>query len=181
MLSVQDITTAIETFVTNNKAWTAPLMFVLAFGESMAFVSLILPFWGILVAIGALREKLGLGFVPIWVAASAGAALGDWLSYWLGWHYHEKIAKMWPLSRYPDLLPKGHAFFEKWGAWAIVLGRFSGPFRASVPIVAGAVKMPPMIFQIANWSSAFLWAGVLLIFGDVISISIEWIWNLFKR
>ena len=108
MLTVQEITAAIETFVTNHKAWTAPLMFLLAFGKSMAFVSLILPFWGILVAVGALRVKLGLGFVPIWVAASAGAALGDWLSYWLGWHYHERIAKMWPLSRYPDLLPNGH-------------------------------------------------------------------------
>ena len=69
---------------------------------------------------------------------------------------------MWPLSRYPNLLPKGHEFFEKWGVWAIVIGRFSGPLRASVPIVAGVTQMPQIKFQIANWSSAFLWAFVLL-------------------
>jgi membrane protein DedA with SNARE-associated domain len=86
---------------------------------------------------------------------------------------------MWPLSRHPDLLPKGHAFFEKWGAWAIVLARFSGPFRASVPIVAGAVQMEWMKFQIANWSSAFLWAGVLLLFGDVAGQAIDAIRRLF--
>ena len=69
---------------------------------------------------------------------------------------------MWPLSRHPDLLPRGHAFFERYGAWAIVLGRFSGPFRASVPIVAGAAQMDRFKFQVANWSSALLWAFVLL-------------------
>jgi len=35
--------------------------------------------------------------------------------------------------------------------------------------VAGAVEMPRTQFQIANWSSAFLWAGVLLVFGDGIN------------
>ena len=46
--------------------------------------------------------------------------------------------------------------------WAIVIGRFSGPLRASVPIVAGVTQMPQWKFQIANWSSAFLWSFVLL-------------------
>ena len=75
---------------------------------------------------------------------------------------------MWPLSKYPDLLPRAHAFFEEYGAWAIVIGRFFGPFRAAVPIVAGAAQMNRTTFQIANWSSAFLWAFVLLAFGDII-------------
>jgi membrane protein DedA with SNARE-associated domain len=142
----------------------------LAFGESIAFVSLILPFWGMLIAIGAMIGGYGSPeFWTILVAAAIGAALGDWVSYWLGEHYHEQIARMWPLNKYPDLLPRGRAFFEKWGAWAIVLGRFSGPLRASVPIVAGAVQMPKPLFQIANWTSAFLWAAVLLVFGDAVS------------
>jgi membrane protein DedA with SNARE-associated domain len=103
--------------------------------------------------------------------------MGDWLSYWLGWHYHEQISRMWPLSRYPDLLPRGHAFFERWGAWAIVLGRFSGPLRASVPIVAGILQMPTLTFQIANWLSAALWAFVLLTFGDALGQS----WHLISQ
>ena len=43
-----------------------------------------------------------------------------------------------------------------------MIGRFSGPLRASVPIVAGIIEMPWLKFQIANWGSAFLWAFVLL-------------------
>jgi membrane protein DedA with SNARE-associated domain len=168
-MSIESIAEAIVEFVKAREAWAAPIVFLLAFGESIAFVSLILPFWGMLVAIGALIAGAPAQFVAIWIAASVGAALGDWFSYWLGYHYHDRIAKMWPLSRYPDLRPQGHAFFEKYGAWAIVLARFSGPFRASVPIVAGAAEMNWVTFQIANWASAFLWAFVLLVFGDILS------------
>jgi membrane protein DedA with SNARE-associated domain len=132
----------------------------------------------LLVALGAIVGATGsLDFWLVMTAAAVGAALGDWLSYWLGYHYHDQIARMWPINRYPDLLPKGRTFFDKWGAWAIVIGRFSGPLRASVPIVAGAVEMPAVTFQIANWASAFLWAFVLLMFGDALGHA----WTLISR
>lgn len=159
----------IVSFVQQHRAWAAPIVFALAFGKSLAFISLVLPFWGILVGIGTIMGATGsVDFWLIMVAAAVGAALGDWFSYWLGVHYHEQIARMWPLNRHPDLIPKGKVFFERWGAWAIVAGRFSGPLRASVPIVAGAVRMAQGPFQLANWSSAFLWAFVLLTLGDVL-------------
>lgn len=151
-------------FVEQNRAWGAPLIFILAFGESLAFLSLLLPFWVMLVGIGTVMGASGdtSEFLMVWVAASLGAAFGDWVSYWLGKHFHVEIAQMWPLSRHPDLIPKGHDFFERYGVWAIVIGRFFGPLRAAVPLVAGIVEMPMRMFQIANFSSAFLWAGVLL-------------------
>lgn len=170
---------AIEAFVVANKVWAPPIVLLLAFGESMAFISLVLPFWGVLVGIGAvLGATGGFDFWTILVAAAVGAALGDWLSYWLGYHYNEQIARMWPLSRHPDLMPKGRAFFEKWGAWAIVLGRFSGPLRASVPIIAGALRMPSGVFQLANWSSAFLWAFVLMALGGGLGQTFTWLSKL---
>jgi membrane protein DedA with SNARE-associated domain len=156
-------------FIKEYRSWAAPIVLVLAFGESLAFVSLVLPFWGMLVAIGTIISATGGGdFWIVLASAAIGAALGDWLSYWLGYHYHEPISRMWPISRYPELLPQGRAFFDRWGAGAIWLGRFTGPLRASVPIIAGAVRMPQLPFQIANWGSAFLWAFVLMEFGDVL-------------
>lgn len=179
-MSFDSIEQAIKEFVLAHQNWAIPIVALLAFGESIAFVSLILPFWGILVAIGAIIGTSNTPmFVGIWLAASVGAALGDWLSYWLGFHYHAQIERMWPLSRYPDLMPKGHEFFARWGAWAIVFGRFSGPFRATVPIIAGATQMPQLRFQLANWGSAFVWAFVLLVFGDVVGRAIDFVRNLF--
>jgi membrane protein DedA with SNARE-associated domain len=156
-------TNLVRDFVAAYPNWAALVVFVLAFGESLAFVSLVLPFWAMLVGIGAIIGGTGtLNFWIIVAAASTGAALGDWLSYWLGYHYHEQIQQMWPLKNYQTLIVRGRVFFRRWGAWAIVLGRFSGPLRASVPIAAGIAQMPQGMFQLANWTSAFLWAFVLL-------------------
>jgi membrane protein DedA with SNARE-associated domain len=139
-----------------------PVVFVLAFGESLAFVSLLLPATFLLMSGSGIVGAAGVGFWPIWIAATVGAFLGDWVSYWLGFHYKERIAGIWPLSRYPALLVKGHAFFVKWGAVSVFLGRFFGPLRCVVPLVAGIAEMPQIPFQIANVASAVVWAtGVL--------------------
>jgi hypothetical protein len=67
-------------------------------------------------------------------------ALGDWVSYWFGYRYKEQVAQMWPLSRYPEILPRGEAFVKKWGVPSIFIGRFFGPLRASVPLAAGIFR-----------------------------------------
>jgi len=152
----------VAAFVRTHEGWALPIVFALAFGESLAFISLLLPATVALVAIGALIGASGISFVPIWLSASLGAALGDWLSYWLGMRFKQPIAHIWPLSRYPDLLPRGHQFVERFGIYAVFLGRFFGPLRATVPLAAGILEMPYLPFQFANFSSAFLWAAVLL-------------------
>lgn len=153
-------------FVRHNHMWALPIVFLLAFGESLAFISLFLPAWAMLVGIGLLINASGIQFWPIWAAAALGATLGDWLSYWIGWRFKGPIAHVWPLSKHPDLLPRGHAFIEKWGFPGIFIGRFFGPLRASVPLIAGILEMPYWAFQFANVSSAMVWAFVLLSFGD---------------
>jgi membrane protein DedA with SNARE-associated domain len=162
-------------FVREHQAWAAPVVLALAFGESLAFISLVVPAWGALVAIGALIGATGISFWPVWLAGALGAALGDWLSYWFGYRYKAKVAQMWPLSKFPGLLERGEAFVEKWGVPSIFIGRFFGPLRASVPLAAGIFEMPYWSFQIANVLSALVWSGVLLIFGDSLSIGAAWL------
>jgi membrane protein DedA with SNARE-associated domain len=176
-MSLENYAQTIIDFVRQNQVWAAPVVFALAFAESLAFVSLILPAWAALVGIGTLILSSGLDFWTIWVAASIGAALGDWLSYWIGLKLENRVYHMWPLSRHPDLIPKGEAFIRHWGALGIFIGRFSGPLRATVPLVAGIFAMPFWRFQFANFSSAFLWAAVLLTLGDVVGKTIKWLWG----
>lgn len=163
-------------FVRANHVWAVPIMFVLAFGESLAFISLLIPAWSILVAMGAVIGSSGISFWPIWIACALGAALGDWLSYWIGFKLEGAVYHMWPLSRHPELIPKGEAFMKKWGVFGIFIGRFFGPLRASVPLVAGIFAMPYWQFQLANFTSAFVWAATLLTLGDVIGLIIKWVW-----
>lgn len=165
---------AVADFIREHHALAGPLVFFLAFGESLAFVSLILPFWAILVGLGTMLGVLGLDFATIWIAASLGAACGDWLSYWLGARYGYGIRKIWPLTKYPKILPIGRLVFRRYGWVAIVIGRFSGPLRASVPLIAGICRMPQWLFQLANFGSAFLWAFVLLAPGSLIGRWLGW-------
>jgi membrane protein DedA with SNARE-associated domain len=164
-------------FIRLHQAWAAPIVLLLAFGESLAFISLLLPAWAALVGIGALISAGEINFWPIWIAASIGAALGDWLSYWIGRKLDRTAQNVWPLSRHPELIPKGEAFMKKWGTAGIFIGRFFGPLRASVPLVAGIFHMPFWRFQIANFTSALVWAAVLLTLGDVFAKGIQWIWG----
>jgi membrane protein DedA with SNARE-associated domain len=165
MKQVMEQAGPIIAFVRENQSWAGPIIFLLAFGESIAVISLVLPFWAMLVGIGTLVTVSGLDFWTVWIAASLGAALGDWVSYWIGAHFQHRVAGWWPLSRYPQMLPKGEAFFQRYGWLAVVLGRFSGPLRATVPLAAGIVRMPLVPFQLANFGSAFLWAAALMLPG----------------
>jgi membrane protein DedA with SNARE-associated domain len=175
---MEDMVQGVIAFVRDHQAWAAPIVLLLAFGESLAFISLLIPAWGALVAIGALIGATGISFYPLWIAGGVGAALGDWLSYWFGVKYKDHVAQIWPLSRYPDILPRGEAFVRSWGVPSIFIGRFFGPLRASVPLAAGIFEMPYWQFQAANFLSAFVWSAALLVSGDVISQIAEWIWRV---
>ena len=103
MVALAEFTNTVLDFVRQHPNWAAFIVFGLAFGESLAFVSLILPFWAMLVGIGTIIGAADpLIFWTIVTAAAVGAALGDWLSYWLGYHYHEQIQAMWPLKTIPS-------------------------------------------------------------------------------
>jgi membrane protein DedA with SNARE-associated domain len=146
---------------------------VLAFGESLALVSLVLPATAMLLVIGGLVGAAGLPFWPIVFAAALGAVLGDWVSYAVGYYFKDAIAGCWPLSRRPALLPQARALFRRWGAAGVFIGRFFGPLRSVVPLAAGIAAMPMVPFQIANIASAVVWAVGLLAPGLLIS---RWVW-----
>lgn len=176
-MDIQGTVDQIIAFTRENAVWAPPIVFLLAFGESLAFISLLLPAWGALVALGALVGSSGINFWPVWIAAALGAAIGDWLSYWIGCKLEYRVQHIWPLSRHPDLIPRGEAFMKKWGVAGVFIGRFFGPLRASVPLIAGIFEMPFWSFQFANFTSAFVWAAVLLTLGDGVSrVLAAWSW-----
>lgn len=169
-------TTTVE-FVRANQAWAPFIAGGLAFGESLAVISFFVPATVLLLAIGALAGGADLGFWPLWLGAALGASLGDWLSYEVGRYLENGAHHTWPLNRYPDLIRKGEDFCRRWGVWAIFLGRFFGPARAFVPLVAGVFEMPRGPFQLANVGSALLWAYLLLTVGDVSGALLGKIWG----
>lgn len=159
---IEAFITATLEFIRAHQEWAVPIVFLLAFGESLAVVSLLLPATAILLGLAGFLGASGIPFFPCWLAAVAGAIMGDAVSYWAGRHFKERIAHMWPLTRTPDLLPRGQRFFARWGIAGVFIGRFFGPLRAAVPLAAGTCAMPQVPFQAANIASALVWATVIL-------------------
>ena len=153
---------SLAAYIQAHADWAAPIAFVIAFFKALAFVSLVVPGMTILVTIGALIGAAHIPFVPVWLAVSLGAGLGDWASYAIGTRLKDRARHVWPLTRHPDLLPRAEAFFARWGTMSVVLCRFFSPMRATVPLLCGICEMRFWPFQIANWLSALLWAGVML-------------------
>lgn len=145
--------------------WAFAIALISAFGESFVGISFFVPGTTILVGLGVVIHATGINPIPIWLGAAFGAVTGDWISYWIGHRYKEHALAVWPISRYREQMDQALAFFRRWGTWAIFIGRFMGPFRATVPIVAGISQMAFWPFQIANVTSAILWSASLLALG----------------
>jgi membrane protein DedA with SNARE-associated domain len=151
------LTGPVVDFMREHSAWAALFAFIIAFLESLAVVSLFVPATVMLFGLGALAAAGAVGIWEILMAALAGAILGNAVSYWVGRRYKHSIAGSWLFRKRPELLKKGHDFFEQHGGKSVFIGRFFGPTRAVVPLVAGMIEMPRRRFQTANVLSAVVW------------------------
>lgn len=156
-----------------NPSWAYLVVFLTALSESLAVIGMLIPGASILVGAGALVATGTLGFWPTCLAAVLGAIIGDALSYLLGRHYQNELPKRWPFRRYPEQLEQGIVFFERWGSWSVVIGRFFGPARAMVPLVAGMLRMAPARYFLANVLSAIAWGPAYLLPGIIAGATLQ--------
>lgn len=148
-------------WISNNAALAAPVIGLLAFGESLVVIGMFIPATALMVAVGGLIGTGTLAPFPVLACAICGAALGDWLSYLLGRRIGPSVYRRWPLRDHRTAVARARLFFRRYGIVSIFLGRFFGPVRATVPLVAGVMGMKSRPFQIANVSSAIVWVPVL--------------------
>lgn len=150
------------------------VIFLISLSESLAIVGMLVPGVVILLGAGALIGSGVLDFWSMMLWAVAGAIAGDGLSYQLGRHFDYLTERYTWFRLQPEQIQQGRRFFAKWGALAVVFGRFFGPLRAVVPLVAGLLDMPATRFYLANILSALAWAPLYLapgfIFGRTVGL-----------
>ncbi|MEH6502300.1 MAG: DedA family protein [Cycloclasticus sp.] len=179
-----DALNSITQLILQYPIWAGAIVFLVAMIESLAIIGFIVPGVAIMFAIGALISNGTLDLLSTVIWAAAGASIGDGLSFALGWHYKDKVYQLAWLKRHQDLLDNGHVFFEKYGVLSILIGRFVGPIRAVIPLIAGILRMPikqyiPInIIASALWAPAYLLPG--LFFAEALSYlpASSWINNL---
>ncbi|GHD52335.1 undecaprenyl-diphosphatase [Marinobacter persicus] len=157
--------TDITAWVAGNPGWLTFALFATALTESLAIAGILVPGVALLFALAMLAGTSGMGLAEILIWAGCGAVAGDTASFALGRLLQGRLHSVWPLSRYPRLLNRGERFFRSHGGKSVVIGRFVGPVRPVMPLVAGAFHMPWPRFLAFNLLSAAGWALVYVLPG----------------
>ena len=163
--------------------WLYGILFAIVFAETGLVVTPFLPGDSLLFAAGALAATPGPDGTPILrVELVVGlllvaAILGDAVNYAVGHYIGPRVFTATEQSGLMSKLlnrrhlAQAHAFFERYGGKAVVLGRFVPIVRTFVPFVAGAGAMTYSKFAFFNVSGAILWVGICfgagLLFGNV--------------
>lgn len=147
-----------------NPHWLGLAVFLLAFTECLAVVGLLVPGTVLLFAVAVLAgSHLPLGSTLL--LALAGGLLGDLCSYGLGRRFHQGIRDLPVLREHPEWLEAAERHFARHGGVSLLVGRYIGPLRPLLPMVAGMLDMPlGRFFTIsllasAGWAVAYLLPG----------------------
>jgi membrane-associated protein len=158
-------------------AQASPFMFfgvvaLIIFVETGLVIMPFLPGDSLLFVAGAVTAIAGLNIHLLVVILIAAAIAGDSLNYFIGSKlglkaFDKKDSRVFKR----EYLERTQAFYEKYGAFSIVMGRFVPIVRTFVPFLAGVAQMPYRVFFIYNvvggvfWISSLTYAGYL--FGNI--------------
>jgi membrane protein DedA with SNARE-associated domain/membrane-associated phospholipid phosphatase len=148
------------------------LIFVVAVLESLLVIGLLVPGAFLLFGMGALIATGTLPLIPTMAWTSAGAVVGDTVSFLIGSHYHQRLRVLWPMKRYPALVNRGVDFFCRHGGKSVFMARFVGPVRPIVPAIAGMMDMNFGRFLLVDIIASVLWAPAFILPGMAFGASL---------
>lgn len=160
--------TDLTAWLSANPGWLSLALFSTAFIESLAIAGILVPGVALLFTIAAMAAQIGMPLMTALVWAGLGAIAGDTVSFAIGRLFQGRLTSVWPLSRYPKLILKGEHFFQSHGGKSVIIGRFVGPVRPVIPLIAGALLMSWRRFLAFNIGSAIGWAPVYILPGFIV-------------
>jgi membrane-associated protein len=154
-------------FVGDYGWWVYAILFAIIFAETGFVVTPFLPGDSLLFAAGALSATAGSGLSLLaLLALLIGAAFaGNTVNYAIGRFIGPRVFQSGHRLLNKQHLDRAHAFFERYGGKAIVLGRFVPIVRTFVPFVAGAAQMTTASFVLYNGAGAIAWVSLCLLAG----------------
>jgi membrane-associated protein len=126
-------------------------------GDTLLFAA------GIAIATGKIHTSLAafLVLVPI------GAVLGNLVGYWIGYRAGPRVFHR-PDSRLfrPEYVQRSHEFFQRFGSWTILVGRFVPIVRTVATVMAGVGKMRFSVYALYSVIGGVIWADGVLLLGE---------------
>jgi membrane protein DedA with SNARE-associated domain len=137
----------------------------------------------VLLTAGALAAQSNLSIVSVAAAAWIGTIAGGSSGYWIG-----RTGGMAFIRRYGRWLginakreKEVHAYFDKHGAWTIIIARFVAILRMLAGIVAGSVEMPFSVFSICNAIGGLVWSVIFSLLGYLFGENLHLVEHYLRR
>jgi membrane-associated protein len=157
------------------QTYGVPLIALIVFAETGLLVGFFLPGDTMLFVAGvaaAMKGADGETYLNIWVltvSLIAAAISGDQLGYFFGYKTgHAIFVREEGFFFRRKHAERAHAFYVKYGIWAVVLAKFAPVLRTFVPFMAGVGEMNYPKYLLVDclsatcWITIAVWAGYLL-------------------
>lgn len=163
----------IQQLLAHSIGWALTIVVVVTFLESLALVGLLLPGTVMMASLGALIGSGNISLYPAWAAGFLGCLVGDWLSFYIGWKFQGPLHRWQYLQKHQALLTKTEHALHNHSVATILIGRFVGPTRPLIPLVAGMLELPAKKFLPPNILGCLLWPPVYFMPGIVAGVAID--------
>jgi len=156
-------------------AWLYAILFAIIFAETGLVVLPFLPGDSLLFVAGTVVASAGLNVHLLVALLIIAAILGDSVNYAIGRSIGPKVFSR-PDSRWfrQEHLRRTQAFYDRYGAITIIIGRFIPIVRTFAPFLAGVAQMPYRRFLAYNVIGGILWITSLVYAGYVFG-NIPWV------
>ena len=145
--------------------WLGWAIFLVACTECLALAGILVPGTVVLFGLGVLAGGGVLSLGETLLLALTGGLLGDALSYAIGRRFHQRIRRLPLLRSHPEWLDGAEQYMQRYGVGSLLVGRFIGPLRPMLPLMAGMLDMPlgrfiaVSVLAACGWSVAYLLPG----------------------
>jgi membrane-associated protein len=126
-------------------------------GDTLLFAA------GIAIATHKIHTSLAAFLIVVPIAAIAGNLVGYAIGYRVGPRVFDR-----PNSRLfrPEYVERAHAFFERFGSWTILIGRFVPIVRTVATVMAGVGRMRFSLYALYSTIGGIVWADGVLLLGE---------------
>lgn len=134
-------------------------------GDSLLFTA------GLLISTGVLHQQLWFTCLVLTLASIAGNVTGYWIGHVAGPAiFSRPDARLFKVEH----VDRTRAFFDKYGAPAIVLARFVPVVRTFITVMAGVAKMRFRDYLAYSTLGGLIWASGVTIIGHALG-GIDWV------
>jgi membrane protein DedA with SNARE-associated domain len=148
--------------------WLLVVCGLLVFAEDAIFVGFVIPGETAAVVAGVASSIQGVPLAAAIAVVVVAAVVGDTVGYEVGKHFFgPKVLQHRVLAGHTHRIERANAFLRRRGGIAVFLGRFTAFFRAMMPALAGAARMPYRRFVKWNAIGGLIWGTVFVVLGHV--------------